>query len=251
MLALLTLMLSAGPVSAAEPAAAEISRQAQERGSLNLVGLQAELRLTTRSKEGREKVQVLRSAARKVQGRSASLARFLEPPGVAGVAVLTVAGEGGAADEVSLYLPKLRKVRRVAAGERAKSFMDTDFSYADLGSAGARESDVRRLPDEKVDGREAWVLAGVADEASPYGNVKVWVDKATSVPLKAEYADKEGQPFKAYRVVALRKFKERVLAGEAVMENLKSGSSTRVEILKLDETPLPEEAFSERGLERG
>ena len=251
MLALLTLLLSAGALPGAEPSAAEISRQARERGSLNLVGFQAVLRLTTRSKDGREKVQVLRSAARRVQGRSASLARFLEPPGVAGVAVLSVAGDGGGADEVSLYLPKLRKVRRVAAGERAKSFMDTDFSYADLGSAGARDSEVRRLADEKVDGREAWVLAGAAGEDSAYGSVKVWVDKQTSVPLKAEYSDKGGQPFKAYRVLALKKFKERVLAGEAVMENLKTGTSTRVEILGLDETPLPEEAFSERGLERG
>jgi len=241
------LVLSAG-LASAEPTAAEISRQGREHGSLNLVGLQAELRLTTRSKEGREKVQVVRSASRMVQGRSASLARFLEPAGVAGVAVLSLAGAAG---EVSLYLPKLRKVRRVAAGERAKSFMDTDFSYADLGSAGARDADVRKLADEKVDGREAWVVAGMAEEASPYGNVKVWVDKQTWVPLKAEYADKEGQPFKAYRVVSLKKFKERVLAGDAVMENLKTGSSTRVEVLKLEDTPLPEEAFSERGLERG
>ena len=63
--------------------------------------------------------------------------------------------------------------------------------------------------------------------------------------------DKQGQPFKVYRVAKLRKFGARVLAAEAVMENLQSGSSTKVEILKLDETPLPEEAFSERGLERG
>ena len=249
LLALLTLLFAGAAL--AEPTAAEISRQGRERGSLNLMGLQAELRLTTRTRDGREKVQVLRSAARKVQGRNASLARFLDPPGVAGVAVLSMAGEAGAADEVSLYLPKLRKVRRVAAGERAKSFMDTDFSYADLGSAGARDSDVRKLADEKLDGRDAWVLAGVGEDASPYGDVKVWVDKQTWVPLKAKYADKEGKPFKAYRVLALKKFKDRVLAGDALMENLKTGSSTRVEILKLEETPLPEEAFSERGLERG
>jgi hypothetical protein len=239
------------PALSAEPSAAEISRQARERGSLNLVGLQAELRLTTRGKDGREKVQVLRSAARTVQGRSASLARFLEPAGVAGVAVLTLAGEGGAPDEISIYLPKLKKVRRVAPGERGKSFQDTDFSYADLGSVGARERDVKKLGAEKVEGRDAWVLAGSAEEGSPYGQVKVWVDQQSSVPVRAEYGDKQGQPFKVYRVLKLRKFGARVLAAEAVMENLQAGSSTKVEILKLDETPLPEEAFSERGLERG
>lgn len=245
------LWLASLPAWAAEPTAVEISRQARERGSLNLVGLQAELRLTTKSRDGREKVQVLRSAARQVQGRNASLARFLEPAGVAGVAVLTLAGEGGSPDEISLYLPRLKKVRRVAPGERGKSFQDTDFSYADLGSVGARERDVKKLGAEKVDGRDAWVLAGSAEEGSPYGKIKVWVDQQSSVPVRAEYADKEGAPFKVYRVLKLRKFGVRVLAAEAVMENLQSGSSTKVEILKLDDTPLPEESFSERGLERG
>ncbi len=249
--AIICLGLAALPASAAEPSAADISRQARERGSLNLVGLQAELRLTTKGRDGREKVQVLRSAARQVQGRNASLARFLEPAGVAGVAVLTLAGEGGAPDEISIYLPKLRKVRRVAPGERGKSFQDTDFSYADLGSVGTREQDVKKFGAEKVEGRDAWVLAGAAEEGSPYGQVKVWVDQQSSVPVRAEYADKQGQPFKVYRVLKLRKFGARVLAAEAVMENLQVGSSTKVELLKLDETPLPEEAFSERGLERG
>jgi hypothetical protein len=203
-------------------------------------------------KDGRKKEQVLSSSAKTINGRDHSLARFSQPPGVAGVAVLSVEGEGSEPADISLYLPKLKRVRKVAKSQRGQSFMDTDFNYADLGgSGGMRDEAVKKLPDTQVEGRDAYVLTGTAAESSPYGEVTVFVDKQTYVPLRAEYKDKAGKPFKLYRATKLRKFKDRVLAAEATMENLQTGSKTTVGILKLDETPLGDEAFSERALERG
>ncbi|MFZ5471962.1 MAG: outer membrane lipoprotein-sorting protein [Myxococcota bacterium] len=235
----------------AEETAAEISRKARERGALNLVGLTAKLKLVTTSKDGKVKEQELTTSSKKIGERAHTLSRFVKPAGVAGVAVLTVEGKGEAGDDISLYLPRLRRVRKVATSERGKAFMDTDFSYSDLGSAGARDEDVRRLEDQKVDGREAYVLQGNGGEASPYGQVVLYVDKETYVPLKAEYADKGGKPFKAYRSLRLKKFKDRVLAAESSMENLQTGSKTTVHVLELSPCALGDEAFSERALERG
>lgn len=235
---------------AADESAAEISKKSRERGSLNLVGLQAELRLTT-TKDGKVKEQVLSSAAKKVNGRDASIAKFSKPDTVAGVAILTIAGEGNQGDDIAMYLPKLHRVRKVAKSERGKSFMDTDFSYADLGFTGLSDDAVKKLADAKVEGRDTWVLTGEAEKESPYGEVTVWVDKETYVPLKAEYKDKDGNPFKLYTASKLKKFKDRVLAAESTMENLKTGSKTKVEVLKVEENTLGDEAFTERGLERG
>ncbi len=236
----------------AEESAKEISDKSKERGSLNLMDLTAELRLTTTGKDGAAKQQVLTSSAKKINGRDHSLARFSQPAGVAGVAVLTIEGQGSEPSDISLYLPKLKRVRKVAKTQRGQSFMDTDFSYADLGDVGgATDESLKRLPDQKVDGRDAYVLTGTAGPDSPYGEVTVFVDKQTYVPLKAEYKDKAGKPFKQYRAAKLKKFKERTLAAESVMENLQTGSKTQVEILKLEEAKLPDEAFSERALERG
>src|SRR5688500_3274214 len=74
-----------------EPApesAQEIARKSRERGSLNLLDLTAELRMVTTGSDGKAKEQTLVSSARKIGGRVHSVARFLSPPGVAGVAVL-------------------------------------------------------------------------------------------------------------------------------------------------------------------
>ncbi len=238
--------------SRTDESASDIARKSRERGALNLLDLTAVLKLTTVDKEGRSKEQVLTSASRRIDGRSCSIARFSRPPSVAGVAVLTVEGKVDEPADISLYLPKLKRVRRVARTQRGQSFMDTDFNYADLGGGiGTEDRSAKRLADEKVDGRDAFVLTSSAGPDSPYGQVTAYIDKETYVPLKVEYKDREGKPFKAYRTVKLRKFKDRTLAAEAVMENLQSGSKTTLELVQVDESKLGDDAFTERALERG
>ncbi len=236
----------------AEESAAEISRKSRERGALNLLGLTAQLKLTTVSKGGKSKEQVLTTTAKKIDGRAHSLVRFQQPAGVAGVAVLTVEGAPGEPSEISLYLPKLKRVRKVARTQRGQSFMDTDFAYADLGGTGGeRDEEMKKVGESKVLDRLAWVLEGKAGPDSPYGGIKVFVDQETYVPTKVEYTDKEGKPFKVYRAAQLKRFQDRVIAARASMENLQTGSETTIEVLRLEEAQLGDEAFTERALERG
>ncbi len=249
--ATLTLALLTATLARADESAADISKKSRERGALNLVGLVAELKLTTTGSDGKAKDQVLTTTSKTVGGRSHALARFSAPVGVAGVAVLTVEGDKGQGDDVSLYLPKLKRVRKVAKSDRGKAFMDTDFAYADIASNGTRDDDLKKLADEKVEGRDCYVLEGTGDESSPYGTVRLSVDKQTFVPMKVEYADKSGKPFKRYRTLKLKSFKDRVLAAESVMENLQSGSKTQMSVLKLEDSTLGDDAFTEQALERG
>lgn len=236
----------------AEESAADIARKSRERGALNTLGLLAEVKLTTVGKDGKSKEQVLTTTAKKVGGRTHSLVRFSQPAGVSGVAVLTVEGEKGEGSDISLYLPKLKRVRKVARTQRGQSFMDTDFSYADLGGTGGESDEsLKKVGETKVMDRLAWVLRGTAGADSPYGQVTLYVDKETYVPTKVEYSDKDGKPLKVYRAASLKKFKDRVIAAKADMENLQTGSHTTIEVLKLEEATLGDEAFTERALERG
>jgi negative regulator of sigma E activity len=78
----------------------------------------------------------------------------------------------------------------------------------------------------------------------------MWIDKATSVPMKIDYQDKDGKPFKAYKTLKLRAFKDRTIAAESVMENLQTGSKTQMAILNLEDSGLSADDFTERALER-
>ncbi|MBL9039080.1 MAG: outer membrane lipoprotein-sorting protein [Archangium sp.] len=246
--AVLTLCLAVRAL-AADESAADIARKSRDRGALNLVGLTAELKLASTAADGKTKEQVLTTSSKRIDGKGHALARFSSPVGVAGVAVLTV--ESGDGDDVSLYLPKLKRVRKVAKGDRGKAFMDTDFAYADIASGGTKDEDLKRLPDAQVEGRPCFVLEGKGDETSPYGGLTMYVDQQTYVPMKVDYLDKAGKPFKRYRTLKLKAFKDRTLAAESVMENLQTGTKTQMTVLKLDEAGLGDEAFTERALERG
>src|SRR5438045_8305054 len=108
------LLLCSSLALAEEETAKDISQKSRERGALNLVGLTAQLKLVTTGKDGKAKEQVLSTSAKKIEGRSRVVTRFEQPAGVASVAFLTVEGQAGEADDISLYLPKLRRVRKVA-----------------------------------------------------------------------------------------------------------------------------------------
>ncbi|HYX90229.1 MAG TPA: outer membrane lipoprotein-sorting protein [Myxococcaceae bacterium] len=249
-LALAAMLCCAPALATSSESAEEIARKSRDRGALNLRDLSAEVRLTTVRGE-KTKVQVLRTTAKEIRGRSHSLARFLSPPGVDGVTVLTIEGQGEEPDDISIYLPKLRRVRKVATSQRGQSFMDTDFNYADLAGTGAERKGVKRLADAKVGDRDAFVLQSDVVGDSPYRRVTLYVDKESYVPLRVDYADQDGRPFKHYEALKLRTFNGRILAAESVMKNLQSGSETRMEILRIEEATLGDEAFSERALERG
>lgn len=245
------LCMLAATSSVAEVSSTEILERAREHGALNTLDLVAQLRLVTTSREGQEKEQVVTTSAKRIEGRVHTLARFSKPASLMGVAILATEGPSGQTEEISLYLPRLKRVRKVAASERNKSFMDTDFSYSDFGISTSSLVQPQKKLDEKLEGRAVYVLHGVGAESSDYGEVTLYVDQQTFVPLKAEFRDKKGQPFKRFQASKLKKFKQRVIASESTMENLKTGSKTKVEILSLEESKMVDEDFTERALERG
>jgi len=245
-LALISLVLAADDLSAKE-----ISQRSRDRGALNLVGLTAQLRLVTTDKDGKAKEQVLTTSSKKIDGRSHVVTRFSQPAGVAGVAFLTLEGQNGEADDISLYLPKLKRVRKVAKQERGRAFMDTDFSYSDIASNGGRDEDFVRQGDEKAEGRDCYVIKGKGGADSAYGEVTLWVDKQFYVPMRIDYADKDGKPFKKYRTLKLKAYKDRTIAAESLMENVQGGSKTQMTVLSLEEATLGDDAYTERALERG
>lgn len=234
---------------AAAQSAAEIARQSRERGSLNLVDLEARLKLSTIQGEKRREQQ-LESAARRINGRLHSLTRFTAPASSAGVAVLTVESADGKESSISMWLPKLRRVRKVASSQRGEAFMQTDLTYGELTGAGAvRDDQLTREADTQLEGRAAFVLR--AQPEGEYGEVRLFIDKESFVPLRVDYADKAGQPLKQYRALKLATFEGRTYAAQAVMENLQKGSRTELEVTSLQRSKRGDADFTERALERG
>lgn len=114
------------------PDASEIMDKCRD---LTVAGsLKADMRLTITEKNGAVRNRTISMTTGSFgDGQEKRLIRFLEPADVRGTAMLIVDNKQGA-DEMWVYLPALKKTRRIVSSEKGKSFMSSEFSNSDLTS---------------------------------------------------------------------------------------------------------------------
>jgi hypothetical protein len=199
---------------------------------------------------------------RLADGRHGGLMRLLEPPEVAGMSALVrereagaVRAEGARGTEIFLYLPELRRVRRVSVHQATTSLFGTAFSYADFDriQGHAKASHVESRGKVFQTDRRAYLVEAEppAAESMPYTKISSWIDADTCLPLRVEYYDSTGELSKL--LVARPQDFEQVkgiwIARAVTMENLADGVTSRLEVksIEIDE-PMPEEAFAPANL---
>jgi predicted RND superfamily exporter protein/outer membrane lipoprotein-sorting protein len=186
------------------------------------------------------------------------LVRYETPADVAGTATLVVEHADGD-DDIWIYLPSLRKVRRLVASNKKESFVGTDFSYGDV--IGHRVSDWKHTirGDEVVDGQSCFIIESVpasdaVREASGYTRQKHWIRKDNSVTLRSEYWDRAGEPLKRATYTDVRlvdKARSRWQAMRLEAENHQTGHRTIVQLDKFTaNVGVEDQIFTTRSLEK-
>lgn len=163
-------------------------------------------------------------------------------------------------DDQWLYLPALRKTRRISAANRGDYFLGTDFTYEDikLGSKMS-ESDYKRatLREEVVDGKKCLLVESipvnekVAKELG-YSKVHQWIDPEIWFIRKSQYWDIAGNLVKTTTATDIRKIDGIWTLHNLVAENHKTGHKTFISFSKVDyKTVVSDDLFSEESLLRG
>lgn len=155
------------------------------------------------------------------------LAIFEAPADVRGTVFLSHT-HADRADDQWLYLPALKRVKRIAPANKTSPFMGSEFSYEDLASAEVEKYTYAYRGDESYEGAARFLLERVpADAESGYSRQRVWVDKERYVPLRIEYFDRRGEKLKTLTLRDYRQYLGRHWrAHEARMENHQSGKRT-------------------------
>ncbi len=126
--------------------------------------------------------------------------KFLSPADVKGTGVLAFDYENKA-DDMWIYLPALRKTRRIVSSNKSKAFMGSEFSYADMNIPKLDNYKYKVLKEEKVEGELCYVVEtlpkneDIADEEK-YSKKIVWVAKKDFTIRKATYYDLDGELLK-------------------------------------------------------
>ncbi|MBT3584759.1 MAG: outer membrane lipoprotein-sorting protein [Halobacteriovoraceae bacterium] len=133
-----------------------------------------------------------------------SLSIFLNPKDVKGTKMLTHSHKKND-DDQWLYLPSVRRVKRITSRSKASSFMGSEFSYEDLGSQEIEKYKYKWLKNSKTKkGDTVWVLERIPRKKSGYSKQVLYIKAKIHNPIKIEYYDKKKEllkksTFKKYR----------------------------------------------------
>ncbi len=247
LLALGTLGLVYAPSVSAQTAQEIVDRMVDENRFGFDTGV-AEVHLNVTDRNGYVKTQVLESKADKkgAGGLRRALITFLLPKDVTGTKFLSIERADGN-DEQWLYLPALRRKRRIRGAAKQGRFMGTDFSYADLEFGDLRDATVQKKPDTTLGKkkRPVWLIEVLPKAKNQgYSRIIMWIDKTFYIPLKIEFYDRGEKLLKVLSVLKLKKRAGKPYASKIRMRNVQANTSTIMEVRSLHEKPdLPNNLF--------
>lgn len=174
----------------------------------------AQAKLILIDSKNRERVRDIRLFSLDEGEVEKSVSFFLSPTDVAGTAYLNYDYSDQRDDDSWLYLPALKQVRRVAAGDRSGSFMGSDFSYSDINGVNIDWYNHQIIdPAVTIDGAETWLIEAtpksefaerVATETG-YEKSHLWIRKDNFVQVQGKMWVSKGNRIKYFSAQELKK----------------------------------------------
>jgi len=179
---------------------------------------------------------------------------FEYPADIRGTGLLIVSySDSKKDDDRWLYLPALKKVRRIAGESKNEYFMGTDFTYDDMGGRGIDQDTHKLLGEETIDGVKCYKVESIpVDNKDIYSKKIGWVIPDKWVHLKVDFYDRKGQLMKTLKASDIRNVSGVWLQYNLEMTNFLENHKTVLKIMeaKINE-PIDDQIFTTTALERG
>ncbi len=209
--------------------------QAEYAASRGYGDLVADVKMTLVSKKGRVSLRQMRLRQMEAEGSVKTLVVFDEPKAIRGTGLLTYS-HPMADDDQWLYLPRLKRVKKIASRDRSGPFVGSEFAYEDLADYVLEEFSYTWLRQAPCGELTCDVVERVpVDPYSGYSKQVVWVDQERSRMRIIEYFDEDGAPLKTMIASDFRDYVvgDRTYHQPHVMQvqNVQTGRSTKLEWL--------------------
>lgn len=202
-------------------------------------------------KRGKKRVRKITVQEKDYGKLTKTLIRFTEPADIEGTGFLSWENEDGEDDQF-LFLPELKRVRRVVSSQKNKSFVNTEFTYEDMERRKVDDDEHRLLQEEEVDGKACYVVESIpkGGKKSQYSRLVSWVLKDIYLPIKVEYYGKAKKLAKVLTNGKIEKIDGIWTAMEAEMVNVKENRRTLIRITEANyNRGIPDDVFTKRNLE--
>jgi outer membrane lipoprotein-sorting protein len=233
------------------PSGYDIMKQAEDRYTGDTA--QYNLTMTLESGRGAPRVREVSWYFKDLGDTEKTLMVFKSPRDVAGTKYLSFSYGDNQDDDMWLYLPALKRVRRISGSGKNDDFMGTDFTYEDMGSRGLNKDTFSLRGEETIEGRPCWVVeARAKDSRDPYGRRLMWIRRDSHVINAVDYYDRQDRLLKTLRVSGIRQIDGIWTAQRMEMTNVQNKHSTVIEMSDIRfNAPLDDNLFTVTSLERG
>jgi Outer membrane lipoprotein-sorting protein len=219
------------PAPAAEPLTArQIMQRVNDRDDGD--NQTSDLEMVLIDRDGSKRTRTLHSLRKHHGPDKYQLMFFLAPADVEGTGFLTYDySQSGKDDDQWLYLPALRKSKRIASSDKSGSFMGSDFNYYDLTDPDLEDFDFELMKDTEVQGVKTWQIKStprsqaVIDKTG-YTQSIVWVRQDNFVMVRALRWVRAGNELKYFQVTKLERIDGIWVPTEMQMVT-KAGQQTR------------------------
>jgi len=207
----------------------EVAKWIDVKGN-GFVNQVAKVEMVLQNKHGQKSTRQMRIKTLEVTGDGdKSLTIFDSPRDVKGTAFLSFTHSVGA-DDQWLFLPALKRVKRISSNNKSGPFMGSEFAYEDITSQEVDKYTYKYIKADTVANEKGHVIERYpVDKNSGYTKQIVWADAKEWRIHKVEYYDRKGTLLKTLKQSEFKKYENgQWRPGEMFMENHQNGKSTRL-----------------------
>jgi len=214
----------------------------------------SDLTMTLINKSGSERVRKIKQFTKDFGDVEKSIMFFTAPADVKNTSFMNwTYDDPSKSDDQWIYLPALKKVKRISSDSKSDYFMGSDFTYDDLGDRKLDDDTHKLLREETIDGVDYYVVESIPkDEDYMYSKTITWIRKDNFIGLKKEFYDEDGELLKTLKIKKFKEISGFIVITHSEMENVQKNHRTSMNLdnVKIN-TGIPNSKFSERMMMRG
>ena len=212
------------------------------------------MHMTLINKRGKTRERTILSYSKDYGPDTKTLMYFQQPADVKGTGFLAWEYEDASKDDDRwLYMPALKKVRRISGSSKNDYFMGSDFTYDDMGDRAVDEDTHQFLREESFEENLCWVVESIPKEDDyMYSKVIYWIRQDAYIAAKIEYYDRQGKLMKTLTCPDVRQTRGFWTIYQFKMDNFQEKHQTILEMEEIEyDTGIEDNMFRVSNLERG
>jgi len=214
----------------------------------------SDLTMTLINKSGKERIRKIKQFTKDLGDVEKSIMFFQSPADVKNTSFMSwTYDDESKSDDQWIYLPALKKTKRISSDSKSDYFMGSDFTYDDLGDRKLDDDTHELIGEETIDDVDYYLVESTPkDEEYMYSKTKTWIRKDNFIGLKKEFYDEDEDLLKILKIKKFEEISGFLVITSSEMENVQKDHRTTMKLNDVEiNMGIPDSKFTERMMMRG